>query len=53
MFNTAANGIKPSKLYSCPHCEANFYGRNLDKGKIPNHRWLGERCGGSQQEPAK
>ncbi len=48
------NAIKPSKLYTCQHCEASFYGRNLTRaGLIPNHRWLHELCKGSGVAPEK
>lgn len=49
-----ADGLKPSKLYTCPHCDASFYGRNMAAGGVfPNHRWLAQLCPGSQQQPAK
>lgn len=35
------------KIYVCPVCEASFTAKAVVKGKIPNHRWLLERCPGS------
>ncbi len=52
VFSGTDAPIKPSRLYTCQHCEANFYGRNLDPGGlIPNHRWLSGLCAGSKQKP--
>lgn len=48
------DGIRPEAkkavtYHTCPECESNFKSTDMKNGKLPEHKFNGERCPGSNQ----